>query len=263
MSVSTYYTATAGTSDALIADVLREIVSLLTAHTAVTVYSVDISTELEYQVVLYSGYGDLYYRLYALGYETSTKPKRKFEIGYLNSGSFVSLAGAEDSTRFAINQAGMVQVINGGDAWLIRLPGWDSGIGYSNERSNILFQFNLLPEFDTNIYPVGGYEMLSRYTTDPSSLGSPNRLYYNGILTTISFFNQTNSKYNIPGDKMLLFPTLITIPIQNGILGVPTIGGQIPYYMARQADIPLRFGTEFYVDNVPYVSLGRLCVRSV
>ena len=88
-------------------------------------------------------------------------------------------------------------------------------------------------------------------------------MYSNDGYVKLQFTNRVNARYNIPDGKLMLFPSLLFFAVAENNFGVPTIGGQLPYYMAVPNGVSLTPFTEFYCNGGRYVSLGNVAIRSV
>lgn len=249
MSVQIYHTSTILNDLSVVADILRESVAILCAHTPATVYQTITDDAYEYDVVVYAGYGNRYFRLAVSTNGTSTY-SRTFYKGYLDNGAFVSTGNTSATTTTIINRASRVFVINGGEIWTIEQVGGRYYSGSNYVDSVFATSVKIKPQYSNDVLGAAAMSDGDNPTGPFNSVNTT--VFFNGAERALSHTANEKAHYNVPSGTMLLMPSLITMPTDSHIMGVPTIDGHTCYFMSTNQS----YCTEFYVNGVRYVSMG-------
>ena len=253
-------------------DIVHDAVQMLLDYAGCTLVSEDTDWEDYYDAVVDAG-GGVTYRIYLYVPSGAWRHRLTIYRGYLRNGEFVSL---ESSSSNGLNTPGSTEreqyatliVINGGSLWHLQFRFYYSeggaGYRYNTIRSAKVVSSLTGAEYTTGLISGNNVGVISNVPF-PYDGGTTTSDYIriNGTDYALQYIKQTYAIYNIPSDKIMLFPSLITLSAVDNNLGVPTIDGQMSYYMALPSVVSLPAYTEFEVDGMRFVSLGNLAIRSV
>ena len=246
--------------------ILSEGAALLAAHTAAAVVSTEdelVNGEGTYTILIQGG-GDRYFRMKYCYPDGNSAAAVTVERGYLAGGAFVSSQSVSedhiDNGDDSFIKGASLIVVNGGAVWDLQIK---LGRYYNPSISNPAFHLRcaeLVSGLDGGKRYAGG---VFKFNSDhePQPFPSVDGVVVGGADFALGCSNPADAVYSVPAGKLMLFPSLLTLGVQNG-MGAATVGGKTPYFMTGQASIPLNAYTEFLIDRIRYVSLGYLAIRS-
>ena len=258
MSVEKWFGSYGQTPSDQYAAKLKEAVELLCAHTIVTVDSTPVDTDTAYSAILHCA-GEIYAQLSV----DESQSELTFSAGYKSSGAYVSTY----SQTWTINAVTVgrnceVYRINGDDMWELRFP---SGFQYDSVRCAILRATRFVSSVDAeSTWAIGIYRDYEYSIPDYGVLGVADKILVNGAWYSIHAYESVTGSspaYNIPAEKMMVFPALVASEAQTE-LGVPTVGGQTIYSMSSRTLFGINPYDEYLVNRQRFVSLGFLTIRS-
>lgn len=236
----------------------------ISAHTPATVtYTVNTDTDIDALIAC----GDRYFRVTLDADSVSQKSTLTLSVGRMVSGAYVSTASRvlDGLLTNEIPYYTELHIVNQGAMFTWVVYGTYGYGGQSISRDVCLSCVELRSGATNTVVYAGGVNTLvgSDYTFP--SRDSDSRFYVpvsNGEATvTVPDGMMDYCRYNVPPLKILLFPALLILSTPND-LQVPTIGAKRVYYTSGLTTYHLYTFREFLVNNVRYVCLGNVAIRS-
>jgi hypothetical protein len=246
--------------------ILSEAAALLAAHTSAAVVSTEdnrVDGEGTFRILIHGG-GGRYFCLQYVYPETYGSVEVSVARGYLEGGAFVASQSVSDhhigNGADSYTKGASLTVVNGGAVWDLKIK---LGRYYAPSLNNPSFHLRCAELASdpggAKLY-AGGVFYCEGDDASPAFPGVDYTVL-GGTEYALGWTDPTDAVYSVPAGKLLLFPSLLTLEVQND-MGAATVGGKLPYFMAGQAAVPLGAYTEFLVDRTRYVSLGHLAIRS-
>ena len=243
--------------------VLRSAVSLLTTYAGYTV--VDLTdNDSKYEAILHVG-GRLHVRLY-----TSNSPKSlSVDIGYYSNNAFHSVRqlSSSDINYITSGQARYAELTTiNSEIAVLKIKVYRTDTGYSGNSFVWLRTLPLKSSIDGRKWYCGYVERLD---VSAAPKGFPLTTAAERVFPQTSNYFMLNytvagsTKYTVSAGNLLLFPTLIGITLPWAeYLGVPTVDGETPYFIAAPDGVTIPPYQEFELDGTRWVSLGNIAIKS-
>lgn len=260
MSLDVYQgTMMTGDSPAEWKTCIKEIEQMLLLHAGCNIADIVTDAGNDYSVVMYAG-GGHYFAMSTT--ESNGAATVALSSGYMSQNGYVPLTSPSSYTSRQANRTQpILWVINGGEVWIVEFEMDSTTSSSGNYLKRYMIRGAVLKSSLTQQeFTLIGVKTNADPFTDPGTrFPGVDKLIVNNVQYAVSCSTAGYAKRGMPDNKVLLFPTLLSVAY-NCNLGVPTINGKITYLMGL--DTQLNNHTEFYVGQEKYVSLGSIAIRS-